>query len=104
MSADSIEKQAEEVASTTAKAQPEPTHADMFFRYVASLAQTAGVQAFTMAIAVPKGDGTSAILSASAGASGTSREWQEETARLLGEAAVKATRNIVAEEKPVETV
>lgn len=104
---ETIEKQAEEAASTTTKANPPPSHADMFFRYVASLANAAGVQAFTMAVAVPKDDGTSVILSVAAGAGGTSTEWQEETARLLGESAAKAAKTIVAEEKaekPAEVV
>lgn len=102
---ESIEKQAEEAASTTTKAVPPPSHADMFFRYVAALSQAAGVQAFTIAIAVPKDDGTSAILSLAAGASGTSAEWQEETSRLLGEACTKAAKSIVQPaEKPAEVV
>lgn len=104
---ETIEKQAEEVLSTQAKAAPEPTHADMFFRYVAALSQAAGVQAFCLAIAVPKGDGTSAILSVAAGSNGTSTEWQEETARLLGESAVKTAKNIIqsaAPEVPAEVV
>lgn len=98
------EKQAEEAASTTTKATPPPSHADMFFRYVASLANAAGVQAFTMAVAVPKEDGTSAILSVAAGAGGTSTEWQEETARLLGESATKAAKTIVAADKSEASV
>lgn len=102
---ESIEKQAEEAASTTTKAVPQPTHADMFFRYFAALATTAGVQAFTLAVAVPKEDGTSGILSVAAGVAGTSADWQEETARLLGEAAAKAAKTIVAKaEKPAEVV
>ena len=69
---------------TESKAVPPPSHGEMFFRYVAALAQTAGIQAFTMAVAVPKEDGTSAIMAVGVGAAGTSKEWQEETSKLLG--------------------
>ena len=83
--------------TTESKAVPAPSHGEMFFRYVAALAQTAGIQAFTMAVAVPKEDGTSAIMAVGVGAAGTSKEWQEETSKLLGENAAKAALNIIAQ-------
>lgn len=89
-----------EEVKTEAKATPAPTHGEMFFRYVAALAQAAGVQAFCMAIAVPKEDGTSSIMAVGVGAAGTSREWQTETAKLLGENAAKAALKIVEPEAP----
>lgn len=87
----------------------QPSHGEMFFRYVAALAQAAGVQGFTMAIAVPKDDGTSAVLSLAAAMKEAPREWQEELSRLLGESAVKAALTIVqplkeAEKPAVEVV
>lgn len=94
----------EEISNATAEAPKAPTHADMFFRYISALAQAAGVQAFTMAVAVPKDDGTSAVMGFSAGAAGTSVEWQEETAKLLGEQATTAAQNIIQPPKPVEAV
>jgi len=92
----------DESVSTTAKAAPSPSHAEMFFRYVAALSQAAGVQAFTLAIAVPKEDGTSAVMGVAAGAGGTTKEWQEETAKLLGEQAAVAAKTIIlpAEKAP----
>ena len=86
------------VSSTSTKATPPPSHGDMFFRYVASLAQAAGVQAFVIAIAVPKDDGTSAVMGVAAGAAGTSREWQVETSKLLSEQAANACKSIVTPE------
>lgn len=94
----SEEIKSDEVVSTTTKAAPPPSHAEMFFRYVAALAQTAGVQALTLAIAVPKEDGTSAVMGLGVGASGTSKEWQEEISKLLGEQAAAAAKNIVLPE------
>lgn len=88
----------EEIPTTTAKATPSPSHGEMFFRYVAALAQTAGVQAFTLAIAVPKEDGTSAVMAVAAGTAGTTREWQVETAKLLSEQAATATKSIITPE------
>lgn len=70
-------------------------HADMFFRYVAAICQAAGVQAFTMAVAVPKGDGTSAILSFSAAPPNVSAEWKAEVAKLLAESATKSADSLV---------
>lgn len=100
----SEEIKSEEVA-TTAKANPAPSHAEMFFRYVAALSQAAGVQAFTLAIAVPKEDGTSAVMGVAAGAAGTTPEWQAEIAKLLGEQAVSASKTIIAPaEKAPEVV
>lgn len=94
-----------DAVSTTAKVTPPPTHAEMFFRYVAALAQAAGVQAFTMAVAVPKDDGTSAVMALAAGLNNSSREWQEETSKLLGEQATAACKNIIQPEaKPAEVV
>ncbi len=90
--------------TTESKAVPAPSHGEMFFRYVAALAQAAGVQAFTMAVAVPKEDGTSAIMAIGIGAAGTSKEWQEETAKLLGENAAKAALNIIAKAEAPEGV
>lgn len=94
----------EEVKSETAPAAENkaPTHADMFFRYITALSQAAGVQAFAIAIAAPKDDGTSAVMGFAAGAANTSVEWQEETARLLGEQAVVAAKNIIQPPKTVE--
>lgn len=89
---------------TESKAVPPPSHGEMFFRYVAALAQTAGIQAFTMAVAVPKEDGTSAIMAVGVGAAGTSPEWQAETAKLLGENAQKAALNIIAKAEAPEGV
>lgn len=86
------------VPTTTAKATPPPSHGEMFFRYIAAMAQAAGIQAFTLAIAVPKEDGTSAVMAVAAGANGTSREWQVETAKLLGDQATAATKAIIAPE------
>lgn len=86
----------EEIASTSSKAQPPATHADMFFRYVAALCQTAGIQAFTLAIAVPKDDGTSAVLSLSAGPTDATSEWKAEISKLLGENALKSAATIAA--------
>ena len=57
----------DEKTVTETEATPSPTHAEMFFRYFAALSQAAGVQAFTVAIAVPNGDGKSQILSYAAG-------------------------------------
>lgn len=94
----SEEKKTDEVLTTETKAVPQPTHADMFFRYVAALAQAAGVQAFTIAVAVPKEDGTSAVMGIAAGPQGSSREWQVEIAKLLAESATKATANIIQPE------
>jgi len=94
-----------EAVSTTAKATPAPSHAEMFFRYVAALSQAAGVQAFTLAIAVPKEDGTSAVMGVAAGAAGTTTEWQTEIAKLLGDQAVSAAKTIIATaEKAPEVV
>lgn len=93
-----------EAPSTTAKAVPAPTHADMMFRYVAGILQTAGVQAFTLAVAVPKGDGTSAILSLAASAQTAPAEWKEEIAKLLGESATKAAITITAPTEPAPEV
>lgn len=92
----------EEAPSTEAKATPPPTHADMFFRYMAALAQAAGVQAFTFAVAVPKEDGTSTVLSLAATNKDATREWQAEIAKLLVDSATKATSNITP--PPVEEV
>ncbi len=92
-----MSEEIENVGST--EAAPTPTHADMFFRYIAALAQAAGAQAFTMAIAVPKGDGTSTVIGFAAGAAGTGVEWQEETARLLGEQAAVAAQKIIEPKK-----
>ena len=94
-----------DAVSTTAKAAPPPSHAEMFFRYVAALSQAAGVQAFTLAIAVPKEDGTSAVMGVAAGAASTTVEWQTEIAKLLGEQAVSAAKTIIAPaEKSPEVV
>lgn len=91
--------------STTTKAVPPPTHADIFFRNVAALCQVSGIQAFTFAVAVPKEDGTSSVLSVAAGPQGATAEWKEEISRLLGENAVKAAATIAAPaEKPAEVV
>lgn len=93
-----------EAPSTTTKATPPPSHGEMLFRYVASLLQAGGVQAFTLAIAVPKDDGTSAVLSLAASTPTSTSEWREEIARLLGESATKAAENIktAPEAKPEE--
>ena len=93
-----------EAITTESKAIPAPTHGDMFFRYVAALAQAAGVQAFTMAIAVPNEEGKSAIVAVAVGSTGTTKEWQEETAKLLGEQAAAACKNIIQTEKAPEVV
>lgn len=91
---------------TETEATPPVSHAEMFFRYFAALSQVAGVQAFSVAVAVPNGDGKSQILSYAAGIPNAPREWQVETAALLGDAATKAAEKIVAPpaEKPVEVV
>lgn len=100
----------EEKVVTETEATPSPSHAEMFFRYFAALSQAAGVQAFSVAIAVPNGDGKSQILSYAAGIPTAPREWQTETAALLGDAAAKAAEKIIAPEaeaeieKPVEVV
>jgi len=94
----SDEIKTDEVLSTEAKAVPQPTHAEMFFRYIAAIAQVAGVQAFTLAVAVPKEDGTSAVMSVAAGSAGTSSEWQVEISKLLADSAAKATATIVQPE------
>jgi hypothetical protein len=93
----------------TSAPAPAPSHAEMFFRYVSALAGAAGVQAFTLAIAAPREDGKSQILAYSAGSPNAPREWQVETAAMLGDAAAKSAVNIIApvkveEEKPVEVV
>lgn len=91
--------------STTAKAVPPPSHADIFFRNIAALCQVAGVQAFTLAVAVPKEDGTSAVLSLAAGPQGATAEWKDEIAKLLGDNALKAAATITAPaEKSPEVV
>ena len=94
----------EEIVSTSTKATPPPTHADMLFRYVASLLQTAGVQAFTIAIAVPKDDGTSAVLSLAAAAQAAPSEWKDEIVKLLAENATKAAQSITAPAEPAPEV
>lgn len=94
--------EATEVPSTKAKANPPPTHAEMFFRYVGALAQTAGVQAFTLAIAVPKEDGTSAVMSMSAGSPTATAEWKEEIVKLLADSASKACQSILETPKAAE--
>ena len=91
----SDETNIETIESAKDETKAPPTHGEMFFRYVAALAQAAGVQAFTMAVAVPKDDGTSSVMSFAAGVNGTPREWQLEIARLLGEQAMIACKNIV---------
>lgn len=96
-------KDVEGKSDAEAKPAQAPTHADMFFRYISALAQAAGVQAFTMAIAAPKEDGTSAVMAFAAGAKDAGTEWQEETARLLGLQATEAAQKIVVP-KPVEPV
>jgi hypothetical protein len=99
----------EEVKSEEEAKPAAPSHAEMFFRYVSALAGAAGVQAFTLAIAAPREDGKSQILGYAAGTPNAPREWQVETAAMLGDAASKAAVNIIApvkdeEEKPVEVV
>ena len=92
----------EEIKSEEA---PKPvTHAEMFFRYVAALAQTAGVQSFTIAVAAPKEDGTSQILAMAAGNKDAPKEWQAETARLLGEQATNACAAIYKKEDAEEAI
>lgn len=81
--------------STTTKAQPQATHADMFFRYVAALCQVAGVQAFTMAVAVPKEDGTSAVMSIAAGPPQATDEWRQEVSKLLADSASTAAATML---------
>lgn len=97
-----------EAVESTENKQAQPSHGEMFFRYVAALAQVAGVQAFTLAVAVPKDDGTSAVLSLAAAPKDAPREWQEELSRLLGESASKAALTIITPlkdaEKSVEVV
>lgn len=86
---------------TTSKVASPATHADMFFRYVAALCGAAGVQAFTMAVAVPKEDGTSSILSVALGPPNGEQAWREEIAKLLGENATKSALSIAAPVEPV---
>lgn len=80
---------------TTAKAIQPPSHADVFFRNVAALCQVAGVQAFTFAVAVPKEDGTSTVLSIAAGPQEVPAEWRSEVSKLLGEHATKAAESML---------
>jgi len=94
-----VEVKEDVAVDAPAKTGAPATHADMFFRYVAALCGAAGVQAFTMAIAIPKEDGTSAILSVALGPPTGSQEWREEIARLLGDNATKSALSISA---PVE--
>lgn len=84
-----------ETTSTTTKAQPQATHAEMFFRYVSALCQVAGVQAFTLAVAVPKEDGTSAVLSIAAGPPQATEEWRQEVSKLLADSASNAAASIL---------
>lgn len=79
---------------TTAKAAPPPSHADIFFRNVAALCQVNGVQAFTFAVAVPKEDGTSTVLSIAAGPQDVTPEWRSEVSKLLAEHASKAAESL----------
>lgn len=95
------------VETEKAEMKEAPSHVEMFFRYVSAIAQTAGVQAFSIAIAAPREDGKSQILAYAAGAPTAPREWQVETAAMLGDAASKAAVNIITpikEADPVEVV
>jgi hypothetical protein len=93
----------EEVPSTTTTPTAPPSHVEMFFRYVAGLAQIGGVQAFTMAIAVPKPDGTSAVLSTAGGMEGATDAWKDEIANLLADNAAKSARTLSAPPKKEES-
>jgi len=74
------------------------SHADMFFRYISALAGAAGVQAYTLAIAVPKEDGTSGIMSMSSIAQDSHPKWKNEVARLLVSNALKSATELMTPE------
>lgn len=97
--------QAEQTVEQTVEQKPAdqqpqpPTHAEMFFRYVSALAQTAGVQAYTMSVAVPKADGTSGIMAHSSIIPDGHPKWKNEVAKLLVTNALQASMNLMTPEE-----
>lgn len=86
----------------TQQAPQQPSPAEMFFRYVTALAQAAGAQAFTFAVAFPKADGTSGVLSTALCVKDAAPAWKAEIAKLLATNATQSAVSLAAPDAPAQ--